>query len=261
MSLKLTSTHRLIIAVLLVIGLGIAFWVLALGPKRDEASKLSTQIEEVETSLASHRSEISEATEARDEFPVAYRQLVVLGKAVPGDDDTASLLVQLNGVSNDAGVRFQDLALAEGGSEPAAAPVEAPAPAAAPSTSSQPVSATEVAASTLPLGATIGPPGLAVMPYSLTFEGDFFGIADFIHGLDSLVKPKKSTVAVSGRLITVDGFSLSADQTKPFPALKGSFLVTTYLTPPAETPTAGATPAGPEPVTVAPASTTIGGTP
>jgi Tfp pilus assembly protein PilO len=257
MSFKLTSTHRLIIAVLLVIGLGIAFWMLALGPKRDEASKLSTQIEEVESSLASHRSEISEATEARDEFPVAYRQLVVLGKAVPADDDTASLLVQLNGIAGNAGVRFQDLVLAEGESEPA----PAPEPGAGAPTSSQPVSATEVAASTLPLGATIGPAGLAVMPYSLTFEGDFFGIADFIHGLDSLVEPKKSSVAVSGRLITIDGFSLSADQTKPFPALKGSFLVTTYLTPPAETPTGGATPAGPEPVTVAPASTTIGATP
>jgi Tfp pilus assembly protein PilO len=261
MSIKLTSTHRLIIAVLLVVGLGIAFWTLALGPKRDEASKLSTQIEEVESSLASHRSEISQATEARHEFPVAYRQLVVLGKAVPADDDTASLLVQLNGIAGRAGVRFQDLVLAEGESEPAPPPVAAPEPAAGAPTSSQPASATEVAASTLPLGATIGPAGLAVMPYSLTFEGDFFGIADFIHGLDSLVEPKNSNVAVSGRLITIDGFSLSADQTKPFPALKGDFLVTTYLTPPAETPTGGATPAGPEPVTVAPASTTIGATP
>ena len=259
MSLKLTSTHRVMIAVLLVAGLGVAFWMLALGPKRSESSKLGTEIEKVESSLAAHRSEISQATEAREEFPAAYRQLVVLGKAVPGDDDTASLLVQLNGVARNAEVRFKDLTLAEGGGSEAA-PLEAPPPA-APSTSSEPVSATEVAASTLPLGATIGPAGLAVMPYSLTFEGDFFSIANFIHGLDSMVEPKSSSVAVSGRLITVDGFSLSADSTRPFPALRGTFLVTTYLTPPAADATAGATLAGPEPVTVAPASTTIGATP
>jgi hypothetical protein len=258
MSLKMTPTNRVILGIVLVIGLGVAFWMLALGPKLDESSKLGTQIEEADASLAAHRAEVAQAVEAREQFPVDYQQLIVLGKAVPGDDDTASLFVQLNKISEGAGVRFQDLQLSStGGSE--LTPTESTPAATAPG--SQPVSATEVAASTMPLGATIGPAGLAVMPYSLAFEGDFFRIADFIGGLDAMVKTQNEKVAVDGRLITIDGFALSPDPTEPFPALKGTFLVTTYLTPPTQTATGGATPVGLAPTTATPAATTIGGTP
>ena len=70
------------------------------------------------------------------------------------------------------------------------------------------------------------------MPYTLTFNGDFFQIADFIKGLDSLVKTENAKVAVDGRLITIDGFSLASDPDAGFPALEATFSVTTYLTPP-----------------------------
>ena len=63
----------------------------------------------------------------------------------------------------------------------------------------------------MPLGAAIGPAGLAVMPYTLIFEGNFFQVADFIHGLDSLVETKNEEVAVTGRLITINGFALPED--------------------------------------------------
>ncbi len=213
-------------------------------------------MEELKASLAQHEAEVAEAEEARDEFAVNYQQLVVLGKAVPGDDDTASLLVQLNRIARGAGVRFNDFTLtSEGGeaSEPAA-----PAPESSGTPGSTPASPTEVAASTLPLGATIGPAGLAVMPYTLSFEGDFFEMADFIKGLDSLVKTENEKVAVDGRLLTISGFALSPSSNEGFPHLEATFGVTTYLTPPAQGVTAGATPAGPS---ATPVSTTIGGTP
>ena len=123
------------------------------------------------------------------------------------------------------------------------------------------VSPTEVAASTMPLGAAIGPAGLAVMPYTLTFTGDFFTLANFIKGLDSLVKTENEKLAVDGRLITVNGFSLKPDPDKEFPALEATFSITTFLTPPEEGVTAGATPTSPAPAEATPASTTTGGTP
>lgn len=256
------SANGAIVAMLVAAALGAAFWMLALSPKRDEASKLGAQVEEAKASLAQHRSEAAQAVEAREEFPVDYQQLVVLGKAVPGDDDTPSLLIQLNRIADRAGVRFRTLALnpEEGGEAPPPAPVPAPeSPGSTPA--SAPVSPTEVAASTLPLGATIGPAGLAVMPYTLTFSGDFFKIADFIEGLDSLVKTKDARVAVNGRLLTISGFSLSADQNAGFPQLESTFAVTTYLTPPSQGATAGATPESPAPAEVTPVSTTTGGAP
>jgi Tfp pilus assembly protein PilO len=243
-----------VVAMLVVSALAIAFWAMLLSPQRDEASKLGEQVERVESSLAQHQSEISSAEEARKQFPVDYQKLVVLGKAVPGGDETASLLVQVSTIAERAGVEFKDISLtsSSGSGEEAA-------PAAAPSSTGALASPTEVAASLLPLGATIGTAGLAVMPYTLTFNGSFFQIADFIEGLDSLVKSHNEDVAVDGRLITVDGFSLVAGE-EGFPSLTATFAVTTYLTPPGEGTTAGASPESPEP-SATPASTTTGGAP
>lgn len=261
------SKNMTIVGAVVIVALALAFWTQLLSPKREEAAKLGDQIETVETSLASHRVEVETAEAARRRFPGEYQRLVVLGKAVPGGDETASLLVQLNGLAVQSGVRFNDLQLSsEGGGgsgEEAAVPQSSPG--------GTPVSATEVAASLLPLGASIGPAGLAVMPYTLTFEGDFFQIADFIEQLDKMVKTQNEKVLVDGRLITVDGFSLSPEGEGEgsgsssgggsSPSLTASFEVTTYLTPPSQGATAGATPSSPAEATATPASTTTGGSP
>jgi Tfp pilus assembly protein PilO len=260
MKLQLSSSNRLMVAMLGIAVLAVAFWMLLLSPKRDEAGKLQKQVAKVEASLAQHQAEVDAALEARKGFPEDYQQLVVLGKAVPGDDDTASLLVQLNRIAHRAGVRFQTFSLSSEGSGEAPAP---PTPAAG-EEEGEPaslVSPTEVAASTMPLGAAIGPAGLAVMPYSLTLTGDFFTVANFIKGLDSLVKSENEKLAVDGRLITVNGFSLKPDPDREFPMLEATFSITTFLTPPEEGVTAGATPTSPAPAEATPASTTTGGTP
>lgn len=256
MKLRMTPTNRIIVAVVAIVVLVIAFWMLALAPKRDEAKKLGTQVEKVESSLAQHRSEVAEAEEARQGFSEDYQQLVVLGKAVPGDDDSASLLVQLNRIGERTEARFKEIKLHENTVE-VAAPVAAPEGAAA----ATPVSPTEAAAATMPLGATIGPAGLGVMPYNLTFDGDFFKIADFIKEIDSLVDTGSNKVTVDGRLVTIDGFKLVAHPDRHFPALQATFSVSTYLTPPDQGVTAGATPSAPAPETATPASTSIGATP
>ncbi|HET7574733.1 MAG TPA: hypothetical protein VFJ99_06430 [Solirubrobacterales bacterium] len=253
-----------IVAMVAIVALAIVFWTLLISPKRDEAAKLSEQIATVEVSLASHRAEVTEAEAARKTFPAQYQRLVVLGKAVPGGDETASLLVQLNGMADQSGVAFNDLELSsEGGGSGEEAPAVPSSP------SGTPVSATEAAASLLPLGASIGPAGLAVMPYTLTFEGSFFQIADFIEKLDAMVKTQNEKVTVDGRLITVDGFSLSPEgeggegskSSGSSPSLTASFEVTTYLTPPSQGTTAGASPVGPAEATATPAAVTTGGTP
>lgn len=253
---KSKTTNVVIGAMVLVAALAAAFWILALSPKRGEVSKLEGQVKQLKSSLSQHEAEIATAEEARQAFPVAYQHLVVLGKAVPSEDETASLLVQLNRISDKAGVRFQTLSLEASGESESEEEPSLTTP------SGKPVSATEAAASLLPLGASVGPAGLAVMPYQLTFTGNFFKIADFIKGLDSLVKTTNEKVGVDGRLITIDGFTLGEDSEAKFPALQATFSVTTYLTPPSQGPTAGASPEGPaEGPESVPASTTTGGAP
>jgi hypothetical protein len=250
MSLKgQSASTRVIVAMLAIAALAIAFWVLLLSPKREEANKLATEIDTVESSLAQHQSEVLAGERAREEFPVAYQRLVVLGKAVPANDDVASLLVQVNRLSTRAGSSFRDLTLASSGGEPSEA------------TSGAAASPTEAEASLLPLGAEIGPAGLGVLAYEVKLKGDFFEIADFLKGLDALVKTGEANVVVDGRLFTINGFTLEGDKELGFPALEGTLFVTSYLTPPDQGITGGATPSAPPDASATPASATIGETP
>jgi Tfp pilus assembly protein PilO len=249
------SSNRLIVSILVVTALAIAFWMLALSPKREQASELTGQVDQLRASLAEARSKATEAAAAKREFPADYRQLVTLGQAVPESDETSSLLVELNQIATRSKVKFESMQLSASGEAATPAAVTTPAPAApAPSPSgavpaATTVPPTEVAASLLPLGATIGPAGLDVMPYELDFSGSFFQVADFIREIDSLVHTGGPQVAADGRLVTIDGFALNADSELGFPHLDASFSVTTYLTPPSQGITAGATATAPAPST------------
>ena len=260
----MSSSTRLIVSILLVAGAAIAFWTMALSPKREEADELATKAGQLQVTLSEARASAAAAEAARREFPSDYRQLVVLGQAVPAGDETSSLLVELNSIAAAAGVKFGNFQLESGGGETASASAPAPAPEAAPAApsagapsgavpASTTIPPTEAAASLLPLGASIGTAGLGVMPYSLTFSGDFFEIADFIKGIDSLVRTGtgESKLGVNGRLITLDGFALNTDSEDGASDLRATFAVTTYLTPPTQGITAGATSAAPAPVTAA----------
>lgn len=251
--MKATS-NRLIVSILVIAALAIGFWMLLLGPKREESSELSAEAGTLQVALSEAQTKATQAAAAQREFPSDYRQLVMLGQAVPAGDETSSLLVEMNTIATATGVRFDSIQLESSGESAEPAPAAtAPAPA-APATASGAVPAsatvppTEAAASLLPLGASIGAAGLGVMPYSLKFSGNFFQIADFIEGIDSLVDSGDgSKVGVDGRLVTLNGFALNAEAESS--ALQASFAVTTYVTPPTQGLTAGATTAAPAPVT------------
>jgi Tfp pilus assembly protein PilO len=249
-----TSDRTILIGVGVLALIG-AFIVLVLMPKRNEASKLGDQVSQTRSTAEQAEQQVAFASAAQRSFPANYGRLVSLGKAVPADDDTSSLLVELSGIAKRTGVDFRGIEL---GQSTQSAPAPAP-PAAATgggssdaktqnastTASTTPAAATEASAASLPIGASVGSAGLPVMPYKLSFVGNFSKISKFIDGVQKLVDPKTGQVKVSGRLITIDGFSLSRDEKAGFPMLKASFLVTTYVTPQSQGLTAGATASGP----------------
>src|SRR3954468_23038302 len=105
----MSSSNRLIVAILAVSALVIGFWMFALGPKREKADELSTQVETLNVSLSQAQSEVTTAEAARRDFPIDYRQLVVLGEAAPEGDETASLVVELDEIAADANVAFEGI--------------------------------------------------------------------------------------------------------------------------------------------------------
>jgi hypothetical protein len=98
------------------------------------------------------------------------------------------------------------------------------------------------------------------LPYTLNFTGTFFDVAGFFSGLDSLnnLRNDGAMVAADGRLITVDGFSLSRVEALGggSPKLDVGLAVTTYVAPSGEGLTAGASPGGPAPSVGQPAAQT-----
>lgn len=258
--MKLSSSNKTIVAILVLAALAIGFWMMLLSPKREEASKLAEQADQLRASLVESQRQVAEAEAAKRQFPGDYQRLVVLGQAVPSNEETSSLLVELSRIAKQADVRFERIELESAGGESEAEPATEVAPPTAPTEStggstgvpaSATVPPTEAAASLLPLGATIGPAGLGVMPYKLSFSGSFPQIADFIDGVDSLVEGSGEQVDVEGRLVTLDGFSLAEEQERGFPYLSATFSVTTYLTPPEQGAVAAAAPTEPaEPAAV-----------
>lgn len=251
------ATDRTLLAGLALVGLLVAFWFMVLAPKREEAAQLQDQIEQLEASVAEEEQLAAAAEQARAAFDSNYQRLVVLGKAVPADEDTSSLFVQLGEIAEESKVEFDAIQLDSGSGVPAEVPpaqetttdqaagetAESPAEAPPPA----PVVPIEAAVAGLPLGATVGPAGLPVMPYTVEVTGTFFELADFLDGVDALVRPRGQKPHIQGRLVTIDGFALKEDDAVGFPKLSGTLSVTTFVTPSEQGLTAGASPTGPAP--------------
>jgi Tfp pilus assembly protein PilO len=259
-------TEQSIVLALVVVGLIVAFWMLVLSPKRNQASELADEVAQLRTSLTQAQNEVAAGQRAQKSFGIDYRRLVVLGKAVPADSEQASLLVQLQTLAQRSGVEFRTIDLAQEGETPAPVPTsetssestDSSADAEAPTSSTEttatvPPVASEASAATLPIGASIGPAGLPVMPYDVSFTGGFFEIADFMERLDGMVEMRDGLIDVNGRLLTVNGFTLTPMGSGPVetPDLTVDLNVTTFLTPADQGITAGATPTGPAPETPA----------
>jgi Tfp pilus assembly protein PilO len=287
---KRAGDSRMIFAAVGIAAVLFLFYFMVLGPKRDKASSLGDEVTELESSIDQQKQVTQFAEEARQDFPRYYGRLVVLGKAVPEQADSASMLVQVNGLALGAGVDFRGIELSQGGEGADASaggatagstaappttgtessggtppPSEAAPPAtedtgatpASTTTGTTPVPATEAAAASQPIGAVLGPGGLPTLPYDVTMSGDFFGVADFMAGVDRLVTTKESNgqVSANGRLLTVDGFALSDPTPGSVPTLQIDFSLTSYVTPAEQGLTAGASPGGPAPAPAAPEAT------
>jgi hypothetical protein len=259
-----TSRDRIVGLVVGAVALLGAFWFLALSPKRKDAADLSAKITQAQQRLDTARQSVATATAARKRYDVDYAAVAKLGKAVPADDDVASLVYQLNHVSQDAHIDFRSIKLnSSGATPPPAAPPVAQAAAVASasgdssssssststtSSSTTPpatgVPASQTAAAGLPPGSTVGSAGFPTMPFSFVFDGSFFDMEHFFSGIQRFATLNGDQLSVRGRLLTVDGFTLTASRFG-FPKVKASINATAYLVPQDQGATGGATPAGP----------------
>lgn len=183
-----------------------ALWLLAIGPKRSERATVRKNVATQESRLQAAQTQLASYQEAKMQFPGLLAELRRLDEAVPARGAISSLLRQVQRRANARGSELRLVALK---------------------------SATATAAgSTAPVapGATVGPDGLAALPFTFEFNGGYFDLRDILATVRRSVRVRSGEVKVSGRLLTIDGvtFTRSAPAS---PNTKAIVNATAYIAP------------------------------
>ncbi len=225
----MTTRDRLVAMGLIAAGILAGVWFLLVVPEQKKAASLGEQVTTAQQSVSSAEEKLSTARSARARYTAAYATVVRLGEAVPPSAQVPSLVYEIDQLSNSKHVDFQSIT----GSS---------------SSSSASASSTSTTAS--------ASGGFSQMPFNFTFSGGFFDLYNLFNRLDGLaVQTQAGDLQVSGRLLTIQGISLTAasqeskgpeGSKKPKETqLTGTVTATAYVLPASQGLTAGATASGP----------------
>jgi hypothetical protein len=244
--MTITKRDRYILLAVAALGLVGAFWLLALAPKRQKLSTLDKDLATAQQTLTQAQQEKVQFAQAQVSFPNLYASLGRLGKAVPAGQNMPSLLVQLNHAAAQAKVDFRSIELKSDMAAKLAAP-SAPNPAgSAPATGATGASGaagtatggtSTPAASATSTGTGAGTGALQPLPFEYKFNGNFYSLEKLIANVTKLVQARNTELAISGRLVVIQGFALTRT--------KVTMIATSYMIPADQGLFAGATAAGP----------------
>ncbi len=245
----MTKRDRIVISVILSVGVLAALWFLALGPKRSESAKLDGKIAVQQQRLAVAQAGTASARDAKSRYESDYAAVARLGQAVPADENTPSLVYELDHAAGRSQIDFRSLQLeaAAGGAPAAAAPApvapagndQGTAPVAAPA-----AGATGAAGAAVPVIAPVTVGEFPTMPFSFELEGSFFHLESFLRRVARFTAVKGKRISVSGRLVSVTGIQIAASK-KGFPRISATIKATAYQLPASEGLLNGATPTAP----------------
>jgi len=198
---------------------GGGYWKLALAPKRAQAAELEERVSVAQGQLAQQQALVNTYRGAQKDYKVNYETVVRLGKAIPTDDDTRSLLVQLDTSAKRAGADFDAINVNGAGA-------------------SQADGGTPAAPGAVNAGA------FSAMPFSFGFTGTFASLGDFFARLERFVSLKGDKIAVNGRLVRVESLTLTPAE-DGWPGMQASVGASAYIVPetadPSSTGTTGST--------------------
>jgi hypothetical protein len=218
----------MIIPVVIALAGAAAFWFLVLSPKREEITQLDADIAAQETKAEQSEQQAALYAKAKDNFRSNYTTVVRLGKAVPADDDVRSLIFQIDDAASDSKVDFRSMSVT--GST-------APVP-------GETAVTTDGSLAPAPGSVPVGSAGFSAMPFNFAFSGSFFKLSDFFDQLDRFVTVKNDDVDVAGRLMLIGSIAVTPDQ-GDLGKLQAQIGAATYIVPPTQGVTAGASPEAP----------------
>jgi Tfp pilus assembly protein PilO len=177
---SLSPQKRMIVAIVLVgAALVAALWFTAIAPKRAAGQGVAANVTAAQQRLDDARRKVADYSAARKQFPGMLSELRRLDVAVPSRGAISQLLRQLQ---RRARVRDSSLQLA-------ALKSAAPDPGTTPTTP----------------GATTGPGGLAALPFTFEYTGDYFDLVGILRAVRASVQARDGDLKIDGRLLTIDG--------------------------------------------------------
>jgi Tfp pilus assembly protein PilO len=229
----MTRNNKMLLSVAALAAAAAAFWFLVLAPKREEVTRLDSEIAAKTAEMEQARVTLVGYEKAKRSYKRNYTTLARLGKAVPADDDVRSLLVQLEATADRSGVDFEKMELGSGlGGDTAG--------------QSEPEAAAEGELAAAPGAVPVAGGVLSAMPFSFTFTGSYFELSTFLARLERFVTVQNDRLDATGRLLRLESVSLAPGSTG-FPQMQAEVNAATYLVPPVEavagapTPPAGGT--------------------
>jgi Tfp pilus assembly protein PilO len=237
----MTGRDRIVLMVIVVLVVAAGGWILVVSPKRKEVKSYEAKVATAQTQLATAQSTLSNAKVAEAQYTSAYASVVRLGKAVPPSQEVASLVYQLEQVSNQRSVSFNSIINGTGsgasGTSAAATAVATPAASA----------------------------GFTQMPFTFTFSGGYFSLEHLFHGLTGFTTHSTASGAleVSGRLLTIQSVKLAPEAStggSSHGKLTGTVAATAYVLPASQGLTGSATATSPSGATTPASSAPAGST-
>jgi len=204
----MTTNDTRTIAVVALAGIAIvaALWMLAISPKREERAEVKANVAAQQARLSTAEAQLASFELAKKQFPVKLAELKRLDKAVPARGAISSLLRQLQRRAKVRNSNLRLIALKSGGA-----------------------TSGSTSGVTTP-GATVGPNGLAALPFEFEFTGEYFDLRDILATVRRSVSVKKDKINVSGRLLTIDSVSFSRPEVDS-PRTKATLSATAYIAP------------------------------
>jgi hypothetical protein len=196
--MTLRPRDRIALVVILMLALAGAYYLLALKPEQQKASKLSSAITSQRQALSTAEANYAAGKAAQESIKANAPEWAALGKAVPDKSDIPALLRILERNADAVHVKMKAITITPGTTSPTTASPSTTAPTtASPSTT----------------GTTTGTTGVAgtatTVPISLTFAGGYTALNKLVHRLDGLVVVSRKAVHATGPLLSISSVSLT----------------------------------------------------
>ena len=204
----------LVVVVLLVVG-ALGYFVV-ISPKRSASADLAAQIKATETEIQNRRLAGRSAPKAE---PIRAADLFRVTKAMPSKADMPGVLLELNRIARETGIRFDSITPGD--------------------------------------SADAG--GYLRQPIDVIFEGSFYELSDFLYRVRTLVSVHNGRLRATGRLFTVRTLSFAESekgfpQIRAMLGVDAFTYGTGAATPPGTPPPAGQPPAAQLPTAQPPAA-------